>query len=410
MGRERRDGSKRERRSSSEGDGGRGEMRAVVVYYSATGSTKSVARAIHKGLSQVVEADLASVKEISPQEASAYDLIGIGSPNWYFRETANVRLFMHRMPDLSGRMGFVFCTHAATPLGIFHSMVPFLKRKGLTIIGWGDWYGSVHQVLHAPKPDLTDGHPDEIDLREAEEFGREMGERALRVAAGRKDLIPSIPKGPDADPIFRPHPIGEPFPGARVTRAIDLARCTYPECTVCEDCCPVGCVDFSKDPPQIGEGCWNCSLCNRLCPTGAIRLEGPGVGRMQTAKRIDMSKCRYPECTLCVTHCPMDCIDFSQAPPVFTHACEGDDLCWVICPEGAIEITNLEDTHVKLWEGFLRGMQGKEDHFFFSMLDEAEAKGRFRRLVPLSEVGWDNPIFRMTKTPRFDVRVLDDDI
>lgn len=384
-------------------------MRGLVVYYSATGSTKKVARAIHRGMSRVMEADLASVKEIEPGATAGYDLIGIGSPNWYFRETANVRLFMQRMPDLHGKLGFVFCTHAATPLGIFHSMVPMLKRKGLTIIGWGDWYGAVNQVLHAPKPDLTDGHPDAIDIQEAEEFGREMAERALRVAAGERDLVPVVPRGPDADPTFQPHPIGEPFPGARVDRVIDPGRCAYPNCAICMDCCPVGCIDLSADPPSIGDGCWNCSLCNRLCPTGAIRLEGPGVVRMQTNKRINMSKCRYPECTLCATHCPMDCIDFTKDPPVFTHACEGDDLCWVICPEGAIEITNLQDTHVQLWNASLRGHAGEEKHFFFEMLREAEAKGRFRPLVPSDEIGWDNPIFGMKQTPRFDIRELDKD-
>lgn len=382
-------------------------MKGLVVYYSATGSTRKVARAIHRGMSGVIQADIASVKEISPEQAGEYDLIGVGSPNWYFRETANVRRFMYEMPDLTGKLGFVFCTHAATPLGIFHSMVPFLKHKGLTIIGWGDWYGSVHQVLHAPKPDLTDGHPDGIDLAEAEAFGRDMAERALRVAAGERDLIPQVPRGPDADPTFRPHPIGEPFPGARVIRKIDQERCTYPQCTTCEDCCPVGCIDPSADPPVDEDVCWNCSLCNRLCPTGAIRLEGPGVHRVQTIKRIDMSRCRYPECTLCVDHCPMDCIDFSQDPPVFTYACEGDDLCWVICPYGAIEIENLEETHVQLWEGFLRGMRDPEEHhFFFDMLSEAEKKGRFRRLVSLDDVGWDNPIFRMEHTPRCDIEKL----
>ena len=381
-------------------------IRGLIVYYSATGSTKKVARAIHTGMTGEIDADLASIREITPEAAGGYDLIGVGCPNWYFREPANVRLFMYRLPRMDGRLGFVFCTHAATPLGIFHSMVPMLRRTGLTIIGWGDWYGSVHQVLHAAKPDLTDGHPDAVDLAEAEAFGREVAERALRVTAGEHDLIPTIPEGRDADVTFRPRPMGEPFPGAQVTRRIDAERCTYPACRLCEDCCPVGCIDLAADPPGIGDGCWNCSLCNRLCPEGAIVLEGPGVDRMQTHKHIDMTKCRYPACTLCVDHCPMDCIDFSHNPPVFTHACEGDDLCWGLCPHGAIEISNLEETHVKMWEGFLRGREGRDRHFFFDMLDEAEAAGRFRRLVPLEDVGWDNPVFGIERIPRFDIEEL----
>jgi NAD-dependent dihydropyrimidine dehydrogenase PreA subunit/multimeric flavodoxin WrbA len=384
-------------------------MRGLVVYYSATGNTKKVARAIQRGMSQVFETDLATVKQITPERVAEYDVIGIGSPIWFFRETANVRLFMNELPDLDGRLGFVFCSHGTAPMGIFHSMVPLLRRKRLTIIGWGDWYGSVYQVLHAPKPYFTDGHPDEIDLQEAEAFGKQMAERALKVAAGQTGLIPAIPKGPDAIEPFLSHPIGEPFPGANPKRSVNLEKCTYPECTICEDVCPVGCLNLAEDPPSFGEGCYNCSLCNRLCPTGAIELEGEAAKRMQPIKRIDMTKCKYPECTVCVTNCTMDCIDFSQDPPVFSHKCEGDDLCWTICPEGAIEITNMDITHAMMWRGFADARHEGEHHPFLEMLREAEAKGRFRRLVAMDQIGWDNPIFSIERTPRFDIEELLED-
>jgi ferredoxin len=357
-------------------------------------------------MSQVIEADLASIREIAPEAVAGYDLLGIGTPIWFFRETANVRLFMYRMPRLDGKLGFVFCSHGTAPLGVFDSMVPLLRRKGLTTIGWGDWYGSVYQVLHAPKPYFTDGHPDGVDLSEAEAFGRDMAERAVKIAAGHRELIPAIPKGPDADPPFQPHPIGEPFPGANPTRAVDVERCLYPDCTTCEDLCPAHCIELIEDPPRFGEECFNCSICNRVCPTGAIELEGEAAKRMQPVKRIDMSKCKYPECKVCVTHCTMDCIDFSQDPPVFTHACEGDDLCWTICPEGAIEITNMDVTHAKMWEGFRKASGSPEDHPFLQLLREAQAKGKFRPLVSMDEIGWDTPVFAIERTPRFDINDL----
>jgi flavodoxin/ferredoxin len=385
-------------------------MKGLVVYYSATGNTKKVARAIHKGLSQVMEADLTSLNEISPEAVAEYDLVGIGTPIWFFRETANVREFMYRMPRLDGKLGFVFCSHGTAPQGVFHSMVPFLRhKKGLTVIGWGDWYGGVYQVLHAPKPYFTDGHPDELDLAEAEAFGRQMGERALKIAAGETDLIPAIPKGRDAEPPFLSHPIGEPFPGANPKRFVNKEKCTYPECTLCADVCPVACIKLAEDPVKFGTQCYNCSLCNRLCPTGAIELQGEAAKRMQPIKRIDMAKCTYPECKICVTYCTMNCIDFSQDPPVFGHACEGDDLCWTICPTGAIEITNLDETHGMMWRGMANSEHAPEDHPFLQMLREAEAKGKFRRLVSMDEIGWDNPIFGIKRTPRFDIHDLLED-
>jgi ferredoxin len=93
----------------------------------------------------------------------------------------------------------------------------------------------------------------------------------------------------------------------------------------------------------------------------------------------------------------MDSIDFSVSPPAVRPSCEGDDLCWVICPHNAIEITNLDTTHARL----AMSDEAKESHPFVRLLAVAEAQGRFRRLVPLDQVGWDNLVYRNPKAPRF---------
>ncbi len=396
-------------------------MKGIVVYYSGTGNTKKIAKAIHRGMKTVMEkADIASISEINPGELKKYDLIGIGSPIWYFRETANTRLFINSMPKLDGKLCFVFCSHGASPSGIFFSMVPALQKKGLTIIGDADWYGSCYQVLHAPKPYFTDGHPDAIDLKEAEVFGREIAEKAKKIAAGDKSLIPDLKEVARERSTFRPFALGNPFPDKdgrkgdlspeagpppKPDRSINMSKCTYPKCTICVDNCPAKAIDFSKDTPEIRKSCLNCSLCDRICPNEAIGVPPEAMKRHRTMKVINMAKCKYPECKLCVQYCPMNSIDFSVNPPQFKYNCEGDDLCWVICPEGAIEITNLEETHGALY----RMGGGKDDHSrhpFLRLLAEAEAKGKFRRLVPLDKVGWDNPVMYMKKHPRFDINEL----
>ena len=169
--------------------GEKSSMKGIVVYYSATGSTARIAKAIHQGMKEVIECDIAPVKEIAPKGMDKYDIIAIGGPIWYFRETANLRLFIYKMPNMTGKLCIPFCSHGAAPEGFFYSLMQLLRRKEFTIIGWNDWYGSVFHVLHMPKPYLTDGHPDEIDLQEAEIFGREIADRARRIYAGEKDLL-----------------------------------------------------------------------------------------------------------------------------------------------------------------------------------------------------------------------------
>lgn len=385
-------------------------MRGIVVYYSATGNTAKIAKAIHRGMKESMECDVAPLEKADPQAMAQYDVIALGAPIWYFREPANVRLFIYTMPNLDGKLCIPFCTHGASPTGFFWSVVPMLKKKGLTIIGYSSWYGSVYQVLHAPKPYLTDGHPDEIDLKEAEDFGREMAERARRIAVGETNLIPELAKGPQADSLWRSHDAvfrnfpppppqpGEPMrsPPPPAQRTVNTEKCTYPTCTLCADVCPVNAIDLAKQPVVFGKACLNCALCDKLCPHSAIEVDAETM-RNRTQRRINMEKCTYPTCTLCVDHCPMDSIDFSVSPPVIKPNCEGDDLCWVICPQDAIEITNLDSTHARL----VMSEETKDQHPFVKLLAEAEAKGRFRRLVPLDKVGWDNPVYKNPNHPRF---------
>jgi Fe-S-cluster-containing hydrogenase component 2 len=93
----------------------------------------------------------------------------------------------------------------------------------------------------------------------------------------------------------------------------------------------------------------------------------------------------------------MNSIDFSRNPPVVHNNCEGCDLCWCICPVDAIEIPNIAETHALLGGG-------GNDGFFFENLAKAEASGRFRRLTPLEEVGWDNIVYNKKHAPRVILR------
>ncbi|MFC1946254.1 EFR1 family ferrodoxin [Chloroflexota bacterium] len=376
-------------------------MKGIVVYYSGTGNNHKVARAIGRGMKRIISCDVAPISDINPQDMEQYDLIGIGSPIWCFRETANTRLFIYNLPAMAGKLSFIFSVHGTKPAGIFHSMVPQIQRKGLTIIGWNDWFGSNYYVLHSPKPYPLDGHPDVIDLEEAENWGEEMAERAQRIYAGEKDLIPQIPRGPKADPLFQPQGAMALFGNTKKPhRKINTEKCRYPECTLCVDNCVAKALDFSVEPPAYNsKTCINCCLCERMCPQGAVEIPGEELCRMRTMKRINMEKCKYPECTVCLDHCTMNAIDFTETPPVFKYNCEGDDLCWVICPEGAIEITNLDLTHRATVN---RGVPRSH----IDMANRLAAEGRLRRLVPAEDVGSDDYIMDMNRHPRFDINEL----
>jgi ferredoxin len=80
----------------------------------------------------------------------------------------------------------------------------------------------------------------------------------------------------------------------------------------------------------------------------------------------------------------MGCIDLTKQPPVIHNNCESCDLCWLICPMDAVVDA---DTDLNT---FKPEFSKDKDHPFLRDLAEAEAKGKFRRLVPMDKVGWNN--------------------
>jgi NADPH-dependent glutamate synthase beta subunit-like oxidoreductase/flavodoxin/ferredoxin len=115
--------------------------------------------------------------------------------------------------------------------------------------------------------------------------------------------------------------------------------------------------------------------------------------------RLNKEKCRYPICRLCVDHCPVEgCIDLSQDPVVFAkeEKCLNCYFCWKICPNGAVEAD---------WEPLARAFREIELPGALKLLERAEARGYFRRLVDKVDVDapWytfcDRPALRLEASP-----------
>jgi flavodoxin/ferredoxin len=243
-------------------------MKSVVIWFSQTGNTEHIAAAIGEGIELAgSECDLVRIKDVNPKKLLQYDLIGLGAPVFHFGEPMNVKWFIDRMAFVGGKHAFAFCTHGTIPEYYFPNIVPRLKKRGLTVIGTKDWYCSCY-LPALPKPYFTDGHPDEVDLQQARDFGREMVERSRRISLGETDLVPPVPVAPPPLPNTL-QVDGIPVSFSSYVR-FDKEKCTYPRCRLCMDNCPVDGIDLSMDPPVIAEPCDNCHFCANLCPTGAL--------------------------------------------------------------------------------------------------------------------------------------------
>jgi len=406
------------------GAGGK-KMRGIVVYYSATGNTAQIANSIYKGMKSIIACDVVPINKMNPRKMGKYDIMAIGSPNWYMREVAVLRTFTHDMPRMDGRHCVIFGTHGGAPIGQYWSMSRNVLKKGMTIIGWSDWEGpdmlSPHQIV----PHMSWGHPDAIDLAEAEAFGKLMAEYSIRIYAGETDLIPEIPT-PDVgqDSLWSPRVsdgnITFASPPPNSIPQFDLAKCAYPRCTQCIENCPVNAIDLSamttarsiidKDkvvsqdeifamplteepslpgsPLILKEACQHCGgLCQRVCKYDAISYAGEKI-----QITINMEKCTYPKCTACLDGCPQDCIDFSHNPPIIHNRCEAEGRCWAVCPQNAVEVPNMAEIQLKkaYWFNQIgkpemvpgQGLTGTgEESGIMAMMGGGESNPRHRSLV-----------------------------
>jgi len=108
--------------------------RILVIYYSLTGNTKSIAAMIQKKTGgdvfeietvrtyppeysatteeakrELQTGDLPALKK-NPPDMSSYDLILVGSPVWWYTVSTPVMSFL-RQADFAGRKVSAFCTH-----------------------------------------------------------------------------------------------------------------------------------------------------------------------------------------------------------------------------------------------------------------------------------------------------------
>jgi ferredoxin/flavodoxin len=265
--------------------------KSIVIYYSQTGNTKKIAQAIHSGIKQMGEqCDIARLKDVNPRNLASYNLIGLGSPVIHARELPNVTYFINFMKSVDGKHAFAFCTHGTIPGYYLGRVVPAMIQRGLTVIGWKDWFCSAyHPVI--PKPYFTDGHPDSIDLKEAEDFGREMVERSRRIYQGESNLLPTLPKGTEYDERYFPvEESPEEFKRMVVQTEfkVNAEKCNYPKCTYCIDHCPTGAIDLSKSPPIFDKSCDFCWLCEQTCPRGAIEVDYEPLDRFHKPLNISV--------------------------------------------------------------------------------------------------------------------------
>lgn len=154
-------------------------MKALVTYFSESGNTEKLAKAIYEG----VNASGKELASISDANASGSDVIFVGFPVHASSVPAKVEKFIKEIPK--GKMVAFFVTHGSLRGGqlaitaLHHALGLALN---LTVLGTFGCRGQVKpEIIEAllQKPEhkgwameaqSASGHPDEADFKDGREF------------------------------------------------------------------------------------------------------------------------------------------------------------------------------------------------------------------------------------------------
>ena len=169
-------------------------MKVLVTYFSQSGNTEKIAKAICEEAAKASDADLKKLEELTPDMVVEYDYIFIGSPLHSGSLAAEVKECLGVLKPTSGQQLAGFITHMAPAYpeqdmeAFAEPMKAACKEKGIEYKGCFDCQGFLAESLHTPvqkKLNMDDdqwaemvkqmtGRPNQEDLDNAKAFVKEL--------------------------------------------------------------------------------------------------------------------------------------------------------------------------------------------------------------------------------------------
>jgi multimeric flavodoxin WrbA len=176
-------------------------MKAAVIYWSKTGNTEKVARAIKEGLEAAgAEVLLTRTEEAGEIDFFDYDLVCVGFPSYRWHPPQPMDDFLKRKfsayhrqgyvkvgaPRVPGKNALIFCTYSGPHTGI-NEAIPagkyagqFFEHLGFTVLDeWyvlGEYHGSEEMSTLGRMGDIR-GRPNEEDLRKVKQDATRLLQR-----------------------------------------------------------------------------------------------------------------------------------------------------------------------------------------------------------------------------------------
>lgn len=244
--------------------------KVLIATFSQTGSTKRIADQIAKGLiSSNCEVTHFSISESNNDtpDLKDFDIVGIGSPTYFFRPPFIVDDFIKNLNGLENKASFVFILHGTNQGDCGNKIRRELKNKGTKDLGYYRSFGADFWIGYIKRGTLfSPNSPNEQDLLAAENFGKTIAKRFNDKNIHIEDKDPATPFMYGMERLFVARPLAK-FMYSKTFRA--NKNCD--NCGICVKKCPVDNIsENNKGKLKWESKCLLCATCELSCPKDAI--------------------------------------------------------------------------------------------------------------------------------------------
>lgn len=243
--------------------------RCLIVFLSQGGTTSKIAASIAKGLrAGKHDVDLHNLKDGPAPDQRAYDVLGIGTPAYYFRPPFSVSDYLNSLPDLSGKPVFAFILYGVDCGDAGNAVRRALERKRGKETGYARYYGADYFLGYLKRGYLfSPNHPVLEEIGQAELFGREVAARV----AGKAYVKPEYDAPPAMIYRLERFLVNRLFVRQMYSRLLRVNGKKCDACGICMKLCPTRNISADKKgQPRWGRNCLLCFSCEMKCPKDAI--------------------------------------------------------------------------------------------------------------------------------------------